>query len=251
VFPLFDSVPSRTTPVVTFGIIGSCFLVFFYELHLGAEQLQRFFYLFGFVPARFTDSRWADSVGFPARDYWPFITSMFLHAGWLHIIGNMWVLWIFGDNVEDRLGPRRFAAFYLICGIAASVVHWLTNQDSTVPALGASGAIAGVMGAYLVLFPKARIVLMIPVLFIPFFFEVPAVFFLVFWYLLQLVSGALALSSTQHASGVAFWAHVGGFGAGIALLPLFLIGRPKRARNRDDYRMEAAWHRPRRRDHRS
>ena len=241
--PLFDSIPSRNTPVVTFAVIGACSLVFFLELQLGPDLLERFFYLFGVVPARYTDPTWAEWFGFPAGDYWPFLTSMFLHAGWMHILGNMWTLWIFGDNVEDRLGPVRFATFYAICGIAASLVHWFTNPDSTVPAVGASGAISGVMGAYLLLFPASRLVLMVPVLFVPFFFELPAVVYLGIWYLLQLVSGTFALSASEHAGGVAFWAHVGGFVAGVVLLPLFLAGGATRPRELDEYHMEAAWRR--------
>jgi membrane associated rhomboid family serine protease len=118
---------------------------------------------------------WAASAGFPVGDYWPLLTHQFLHSGWLHIIGNMWALWIFGDNVEDRMGPVRFAIFYLTCGVSAGLTHLLIQPHSTVPTVGASGAISGVLGAYLLLFPTARLVVLFPVLFLPLFFEVPAV----------------------------------------------------------------------------
>src|SRR3989440_10379724 len=136
----------------------------------GVEQL---FYIFGLVPARFTHPDWAAYVGFHVDSYWPILTHQFLHGGWLHIIANMWTLWIFGDNVEDRMGPLRFVIFYLICGTIAGLTHLLTNPDSTLPSVGASGAIAGVLGAYILLFPTARLIVMIPILFFPFFFEVP------------------------------------------------------------------------------
>src|SRR5258707_6980132 len=145
-------------------------VVFFFELALPQETLEQVFYLFGIVPARFAHHNWAARVGFPVNDYWPLLTHQFLHGGWLHIIGNMWTLWIFGDNVEDRMGPLRFAFFYLTCGIAAGTTHLLTNPDSMVPSVGASGAIAGVLGACLLLFPTARLERMFPVLFFPVFF---------------------------------------------------------------------------------
>jgi membrane associated rhomboid family serine protease len=146
---------------------------------------------------------------------------MFLHGGWTHFIGNMWVLYLFGDAVEDRMGPARYLVFYLLCGLAAGLTHYFTNPLSSVPTVGASGAIAGVMGAYLVLFPKAQVFTLIPILFIPFFVQIPAVVFLGIWFASQLVSGTLSLVSQPSYEGVAWWAHVGGFVAGIVLLPLF------------------------------
>src|SRR5437773_575379 len=145
--PISDTVPRRNPPIATWLLMIANGLVFLFELTLPPPALQQFFYLFGIVPARFTHPDWASWAGFPMDDYWPFVTSMFLHGGWLHIIGNMWTLWIFGDNVEDRMGPGRFTIFYLLCGLFAGSVHCLTNADSTLPTVGASGAIAGVMGA--------------------------------------------------------------------------------------------------------
>ena len=167
---------------------------------------------------------------------------MFLHGGWAHIIGNMWTLWIFGDNVEDRMGPVRFTVFYILCGLVAGVVHWFTNPHSAVPTVGASGAIAGVMGAYFVLFPHARVVVMVPVFFYPLFFEVPAVTYLLFWALSQVFSGTMAIAGPGEVGGVAWWAHVGGFTAGLVLHALFV--QPRRTIRRlqpDEYGSERAW----------
>jgi membrane associated rhomboid family serine protease len=240
--PIQDTVHSRNPPLAVYALIALNLLVFALELSLPHEGLDRLFYLLGIVPARYSHPEWAVRVGFPVDDYWPFLTSMFLHGGWAHIIGNMWTLWIFGDNVEDRMGPFRFTLFYLLCGLVAAVVHYATNRDSDVPTVGASGAIAGVLGAYFVLYPRSQIVVMVPIFFYPVFFEVPAVMYLLFWALSQLFSGALALAGPVEVGGVAWWAHVGGFAAGLLLHPLFV--RPRRAIRRlqpDEYGIEAAW----------
>ena len=142
-FPIRDDVPSRHAPVMTVLLIGANTAAFLFAATLPRDQVRELFYLMGIVPARFAHPTWAARVGFPLHDYWPFFTSMFLHGGWLHLIGNMWTLSIFGDNVEDRMGPFRFLGFYLLCGIAAGITHLLTNPSSTVPTVGASGAIAG------------------------------------------------------------------------------------------------------------
>jgi membrane associated rhomboid family serine protease len=240
--PIQDTVHSRNPPLAVYALIALNLLVFALELSLPHEGLDRLFYLLGIVPARYSHPEWAVRVGFPVDDYWPFLTSMFLHGGWAHIIGNMWTLWIFGDNVEDRMGPFRFTLFYLLCGLVAAVVHYATNRDSDVPTVGASGAIAGVLGAYFVLYPRSQIVVMVPIFFYPVFFEVPAVMYLLFWALSQLFSGALALAGPVEVGGVAWWAHVGGFAAGLLLHPLFV--QPRRAIRRlqpDEYGIEAAW----------
>jgi membrane associated rhomboid family serine protease len=222
-------------------ILANC-AVFLFELSLSQYSLERLFYIFGIVPARYSHPEWARVVGFPVDDYWPFLTSMFLHGGWLHIFSNMWTLWIFGDNVEDRMGPARFLIFYLLCGLAAGVVHWHTNPDSTIPTVGASGAIAGVLGAYLLLYPFSRVVVVIPVFIFPFFFELPAVTYLAIWALTQVFSGALSILDTRQVGGVAWWAHVGGFAAGLVLHFFFVRrGRDHRLPSRDDYGVESAW----------
>src|SRR6266853_6825984 len=201
-FPIRDSVPRRSVPVVTHALIFINAIVFFFELMLPRQGVEELFYLFGLVPARLTHPDWAAYVGFPADGYWSILTHQFLHGGWLHIIANMWTLWIFGDNVEDWMGSVRFAIFYLICGSIAGLTQLLTNPDSTIPSVGASGAIAGVLGAYLIFFPTARLVVVFPIFFFPFFFEVPAVLYLGFWFFTQLFSGTLALAGPQNVGGI-------------------------------------------------
>ncbi len=240
--PVRDTIRARNPPIATWLLILANGVIFLFELMLPPPALEQFFHLFGIVPARFAHPAWAAWVGFPIDDYWPFLTSMFLHGGWMHIIGNMWTLWIFGDNVEDRMGPVRFVIFYLLAGLAAGVVHLLTNPDSTLPTVGASGAIAGVMGAYLFLFPHSRVIVLLPVFFFPLFFELPAVTYLGFWALSQMFSGALSLAEPGDVGGVAWWAHVGGFVTGIALQFAFVRrGRAYRHPSRDEHDLEGAW----------
>ena len=208
--PLRDTIPSSRFPIVTVGIIGVNVLVFLLEINLGPVGLEQFFQTWGIVPLRFTHPRFKSG-----GNYLTLLSSMFMHGGWMHIIGNMWSLWIFGDNVEDRMGRGSFLLFYLLSGLAAGAVHIVTNPGSTVPTVGASGAIAGVMGAYLLLFPHSSVVTMVPIFFFLQVVEVPAILFLGFWFLSQLFSGtlALAVAGTQ-AGGVAWWAHIGGFVVG-------------------------------------
>jgi membrane associated rhomboid family serine protease len=243
-FPLYDNIPRQHVPVATWLIILANGVVFAVELMLPAPALEQFVYRFGLVPARFSDPAWGTQVCMTANCLWPFLTSQFLHGGWLHIIFNMWALWIFGDNVEDRLGHARFLVFYLVCGIICGVVQVWTSLGSTMPTIGASGAIAGVLGAYVVLFPFAQIIVLFPVLFIPLFFTLPAVLYIGFWFLLQFASGTASLLSTSvaTASNIAWWAHVGGFSAGVLLHRLFMIGRPVRRRvYGDEYGARGAW----------
>jgi len=221
-FPIKDNVPGRhPIPVATVALIGFNALIFLLQLGLPEQKLEGFVYLFGIVPARYTHPAWAAHVGFP-DNYWPFLTSMFLHGGWLHIIANMWTLWIFGDNVEERMGTIRFFLYYLLCGIVAGIIHTVTNASSTIPVVGASGAIAGVLAAYAFLFPLARIICLIPILFYPLFIEVYAFFYMIIWFSLQFYSGTLSLLAPGHAGGIAWWAHIGGFGFGILVYRFFL-----------------------------
>ncbi len=229
-FPVRDNVPHRRVPVALYSIMALNIVLFLMQVGMSERQLNQVVYLFGIVPRRYTDPAWAEWVGFPTGDYWPFLTSMFLHGGWLHIISNMWTLGIFGNNVEDRMGMARFIVFYILCGVASGVVHTLTNFGSTVPAIGASGAIAGVLAAYLVLYPTARILCVFPILFIPLFFELPAVVFIALWYLMQLYSGTLSLFSPGEGGGIAWWAHIGGFITGLVLLPYFVGPKPPERR---------------------
>ena len=215
VIPLRDVIPSRTTPFVTVGIIAANVLAFWFELSLPAGTRQVLIRDFGIVPAAFA---------------WPtLLSSMFLHGGWLHIIGNMWFLWIFGDNVEDRLGHGRYLAFYLLCGVVAGIAQALVSPDSYIPTIGASGAIAGVMGAYFVLYPRSRVLTLIWLFVFVDIIEIPAVFFLGFWFLMQLFSGVGSVAQTAgNHGGVAFWAHVAGFLFGVAAV--FVFRRSERQR---------------------
>lgn len=213
-FPLSDVIPSRTTPYVTVGLIALNVVAFLYEFQLSGPELQLVAQIYGVVPAYFT---------------WPtLVTSMFLHEGWMHLFGNMLYLWIFGDNVEDRVGHGRFLVFYLLCGIAAALGQLAMDPSSTLPTVGASGAIAGVMGAYFVLYPHSRVLTLIPWIFIQ-IVELPAIFLLGAWFLMQLVNaGAVAVTaSTRGGGGVAFAAHVAGFLVGVVGIFVF------RRRDRD------------------
>ncbi len=245
--PIQDSIPSRNVPIVTWLLITVNCCVFFIELALPEPFLEQVIYCLGVVPARFTYEGWGCQLGPTTNSFWPFLTSMFLHGGWVHIISNMWCLWIFGDNVEDRMGHIRYLVFYLVCGILAGIVHVLANANSTVPAIGASGAIAGVLGAYFIFFPTSRIIVLVPLLFWPIFFVMPAFLYLGIWFLLQFFSGSLALvSSSSAAGGVAWWAHIGGFVGGAALHRLF-VARPRRRvrmySNNIEYGPRGAWSR--------
>ncbi len=196
-FPLRDGIPSRRLPIVTLGLIAANVAVFLYQLTLAEDGLKTLFYLFGVVPARLSDPAWAADVGYASPGWFSFLSSTFLHGGFLHLAFNMWTLWIFGDNVEDRLGRVRFAVFYLASGVAAGAVQWGTDPASTVPTIGASGAIAGVLGAYLLLYPHARILTLIPIVFYPLFVHIPAMVYLGIWFLLQLGSGIQAFGQAR------------------------------------------------------
>ena len=224
--PLRDDIPARRAPIVTWSLIAANVLVFLYQVGLPEDRLSLLIRLRGLVPRRYDDPAWAAENGFPEDGYLSFITSMFLHGSWLHLIGNMWFLWIFGDNVEDRMGRIRFLVFYLACGLAAGLLHYFTAVSSEIPTVGASGAIAGVLGAYFFLFPRARVLTLVPIVFIPLFFELPAIVFLLIWFGLQLIQAYAGLGADGADGGVAWWAHVGGFGAGILLHWLFLDRRP-------------------------
>lgn len=216
--PIRDTIPSKTYPVVNYVIIGINVVVLLFEKSLGAN-LDRFVYIYGLVPARYSTPQ-ISSYFTTGQQILSWFSFMFLHGGYLHLIGNMWFLYIFGDNVEDRLGPFRYLAFYLLCGITSGLSHLLFNFHSNMPTIGASGAIAGVMGAYLILHPHSKILTLIPIIFIPWFIEIPAFFFLGFWFVLQFLS---ATGSHGNLGGIAWWAHIGGFVFGIVFLKIFLL----------------------------
>jgi membrane associated rhomboid family serine protease len=229
--PLRDDTPRYSAPYVTYFIIALNAVVFLFELSVGAQSqraLNSLMYQFGVVPRHFELALAGPSRFSFSGLLLTIVTSMFLHASWLHIIGNMWVLWIFGDNIEDYLGHFSYLLFYFVSGFAAMFTHIVLNAGSNVPALGASGAIAGVMGGYFVLYPKARVMTWFPPIF---FFHLPAWLVLGYWFVLQFLMGAAtSISETgQNAGGVAVWAHVGGFIAGIVLIKL-LPERPRRYR---------------------
>ena len=210
--PLYDTLHSRRFPLVNWLLIGVNALVFLYELTLSPAGLERLTFTWGLIPAVL--------MAHPATAWITILTSMFLHGGWFHILSNMWVLFIFGDNVEDRLGGARYLIFYLLSGVAAALMETFILPGSGVPMIGASGAIAGVLGAYLILYPRARVASLVPILFIFTIIEIPASIFLLFWFVSQLFSGWLALGGAA-GSGIAWWAHVGGFVFGMATVGLF------------------------------
>jgi membrane associated rhomboid family serine protease len=231
-FPLADVIPSRTTPVVTYAFVALNAVAFVYELTLSEYELQVFVQSFGVVPAYFS---WTSVL-----------TSMFLHGGWLHFLGNMLYLWIFGDNVEDRMGHVWYLMFYLGCGTAAAIGQAATQPYSLVPMIGASGAIAGVMGAYFVLFPHSRVLTAIFILLFIDIVEIPAIFFLGIWFMMQFFSGIGSLGTGSATGGVAFWAHVIGFVVGAAIGGMWRFGEAsERQRWQDPQSRVRSWRRMR------
>jgi membrane associated rhomboid family serine protease len=210
--PLYDTVRTHRFPVINLLLIAANVLAFFYESQLNPSALERFISTWGLMPARLT----SDLAG-----TWPTVfTAMFMHGGWFHLLSNMWFLFIFGDNVEARLGGIRYLIFYLLSGVAAVLLQTYLLPSSRVPMIGASGAIAGVLGAYLILFPRSRVASLVPILFIFTIIEIPAVLFLVFWFISQLYSGLFAMQGAS-ASGIAWWAHIGGFVFGVIMVSFF------------------------------
>jgi len=218
-FPIQDGVARRYPATITWVLIAVNTIVFLFQVSLSPSALERFLSAFALIPARYFGDLAAAAPAEGILDYLPFITNMFLHGGWLHLILNMWTLWIFGPAVEDRLGSGRFIVFYLIAGIAASFAHAIFNANSMIPALGASGAIAGVIGCYVRMFPFARLVMLVPILFFPLFIEIYAIVFAFFWLMMQVIPGIFALMTPVAGGGIAWWAHIGGFIAGWVLVP--------------------------------
>lgn len=216
--PLRDDIPSKNYPVVNNTIIGINIALYLLELAQG-DKLTSFIYMYGLVPARYSVPEIMAHFT-TGQQLFSFISFMFLHGSFLHILGNMWVLYIFGDNIEDRLGSFRYLIFYLLCGMVSGVSHLLFNLHSNAPVIGASGSIAGIMGAYFLLFPNAKILTLVPVIIIPFFFEIPAFIFLGFWFILQFFNAALSHGSS---SIIAWWAHIGGFVFGALFLKLIFL----------------------------
>jgi membrane associated rhomboid family serine protease len=225
--PIRDNILCETKPFVSWAIIAICIGIFIGMKLLPYELQRQLTYLYGMVPIRYSNPEWAAGFGLPFDYYLSFLTNLFLHGGWVHIIINIWFLWIFSKKIEDVMGHVRFLFFYLICGVVATFVQWYFDQGLVIPVVGASGAISGVLGAYFILYPYARIVVWLPLLFLPIFFELPAISFLGFWVIMQIYKATTALVFEDVVVDVAWWAHIGGFVAGVFLYPLFLKNQAK------------------------
>lgn len=230
-FPLRDNIPARHFPVVNLWLIIVNILCFVYEFKLGSS-LDSFIGAYGFIPARFMLQQSVNLLDLSR--FVPVFSSMFLHAGILHLVSNMWMLWIFGDNVEDIMGQGRYLVFYVVCGVVAVFLQAWIYPLSTTPMVGASGAISGVLGAYVLNFPRAKILTFIPVFIFFYLVEVSALFFLVFWFLMQFLQGTFHLMAVGRLveGGVAWWAHIGGFTAGLILVPFFRHKKKKKKKKR-------------------
>ncbi|MDP5337609.1 MAG: rhomboid family intramembrane serine protease [Nodularia sp. (in: cyanobacteria)] len=220
-FPLHDENPTRITPYFTYGLIGLNIVVFLHEVSLSSEQLEQFFQMYAVIPRELTTNF--------AQEWTTLFTSQFLHGGWWHLISNMVFLWVFGNNIEDRMGHFKYLIFYLACGALAALCQWFISMDSTIPSLGASGAIAGVLGAYIIRFPQAKIFTLV---FLGFFIttiRIPAMILIGVFVIQNVISGLLSLQAAANMSvetgGVAYWAHIGGFAFGIIISPLFGLFR--------------------------
>jgi membrane associated rhomboid family serine protease len=224
--PLKDMSPRRSLPVVTILLIIANVLVFFYQIGMPPGTADAFINTYGLVPVRIQMAVAGDPRVTMGDALMPLFTCMFLHGGWLHILGNMWFLWIFGGNVEDRLGPLTYLLFYLLCGIASGVAQTLFSWGSPIPSVGASGAISGILGAYIVFFPYARILTLVPLFVFFFTARIPAVIFIGLWFVVQFLSGvgSLGAAGAGASGGVAWWAHIGGFAVG-AILAGMVTGR--------------------------
>ena len=214
--PLHDDNPTERPPIITIAWIVACALVFLYQASLPAGPGETFVFQYGAIPALVFGEADLSETGMAIPAYATLITSMFLHGGWMHLSGNMLYLWVFGNNIEDAMGHAKYIAFYLTCGILAALSHALTDPSSSIPMVGASGAISGILGAYLLLFPRAKVLVMMPALGAT---RVPAAIVLGMWFVMQLLSGGMSIGS--EGGGVAFFAHIGGFLAGMALIGLF------------------------------
>lgn len=227
--PIRDTAPCHHKPWVTWSLMAVCSAIFLYMQCLPEEFQHLIMYRYGMVPFRYTNPEWAATLHLPPDGYLSVLTGLFLHDGWIHILMNLCFLWIFADNVEDRMGPVRFIVFYLLCGIMSMGLQWYFVPHLTMPVLGASGAIAGVLAAYFFLYPYARVVLLIPIVFVPLFVNVPAIAFLGGWVIWQLYKASTSVVFMETAVDVAWWAHLGGFIAGCLLYRLFLLPEPPAA----------------------
>ncbi|MGF1570066.1 MAG: rhomboid family intramembrane serine protease [Nodosilinea sp.] len=231
--PLRDNNPITITPVVTYGLISLNIAIFLFQLNLSPQGLDRFFDAFAIVPSQLSAS-FRGAMEAPLQEWVTLLSSQFLHGGFFHIGGNLLYLWVFGNNIEDKLGHVRFLLFYLGCGALAGLAQWMIDPLSTIPTIGASGAIAGIMGAYILRFPRAQIVVLLPLIIFFTTIRIPALVFLGFWFLQQTFFSLISLNVEANvgAGGVAYWAHSGGFIFGLILGPMLgLMGdQPSRRR---------------------
>lgn len=220
--PLRDTIPSRSFPIVNWILIITNVMIFLYDVfildHVQAESMIN---NFGLIPDTIRIRNVENIHELRTSIFRPFFTNMFLHGGWWHLISNMWILIIFGDNVEDRMGKLRYFLFYILCGLTAGFTHFVLYRNSPVPAIGASGAISGIMAAYMIMFPRSTIISLVPILIIPLFLPIPALIYIGIWFLGQLLSGTSTLMLSNSATGIAFWAHIGGFVGGLMLYRFF------------------------------
>ncbi len=221
--PIRDTAPCHTTPYVTWGLIILCTSLFIFLQFLPEPVQREIIYKYGMVPIRYSNPQWAAYFGLPPDGYLSFFTNLFLHGDWMHLLLNMWFLWIFADNIEDRMGHFRFIIFYLICGFLATFLQWYYKPELVVPVVGASGAIAGILGAYFFLYPYARIIILVPLFFWPFYFNLPAIGFLGVWVIIQLHNATTPMVFEHIAIDVAWWAHLGGFITGSIIYRFFLL----------------------------
>ncbi len=224
--PIRDTIRSKTFPLFNWLLIGANTLVFLYELSLSPQSLEQFITSFGIIPEQLSLNHPLALLAAPLPII-TLVTHMFLHGGWVHFLSNMWILFIFGDNVEARMGHARYLVFYILGGIIAGLTQAFIAPNSSIPSIGASGAIAAVLGAYLVLFPHARVVTLVPIFFFFWFIDIPAIFYLGFWFISQLFSGIMSLPTAGAVGGVAWWAHIGGFVYGIFIHRLFVKASSK------------------------
>ncbi len=239
-FPLKDSIRIPIAPIAAYFLIFVNAIVFLYQESLSAPGAYAFSLHHALVPRRYFDPAWAQANGLDPNDYLPFIAGTFMHGGWWHIILNMWTLFIFGASLEGRIGHLGFLSFYLVCGAIASMAHAYFNMDSTAPALGASGAIAGVLGAYATTFPRAKVTILILIVIVPLFFKIPALGYALIWFGFQFLEGFFNLASPGMGAGIAWWAHIGGFIAGLVLIPLWRFG-PDRTYDEEEVRYRGGW----------
>ncbi|MFW5886949.1 MAG: rhomboid family intramembrane serine protease [Bacteroidota bacterium] len=217
--PLKDNIPSSKFPIINWLLILVNAGIFIFQLSLDSNEVSDFIYRYGLIPGR--TNIFGNFTG-------TFITNMFLHGGWIHFLSNMWILYIFGDNVEDRMGRFRYLAFYILAGFLASFTHFILYSDSDIPAIGASGAIAGVMAAYMFLFPGSRVLSLVPIFFFPLIIPIPALIYIGIWFIGQFFNGTYHLLLNSTATGIAFWAHIGGFIAGLLFYKTFLKNRERK-----------------------